>query len=70
MARLNDTEALVRQGVRKPGLCTAGGGDQYYSENEDATASTSGPQPGKFRRETGAGDSSLAGACATACGEE
>lgn len=76
MARLNDTEALVRQGIRAPQLRTAGeqyiwnpSGEQRFSSNEDAAAAVSGPQPGKFRRETGAGISTLAAGVACAKGE-
>lgn len=60
MERLNDTEALVRQGINRPQLVTAGEGTKYFSEGEDASAAASGSQPGRFQRNVGAGSGSLA----------
>jgi len=61
MARLNDTTALSRQGIRKAGFETA---DEPFhvlpAAAASADAAVCGPQPGKFRRETGAGNESLA----------
>jgi hypothetical protein len=61
MGRLNDTEALVRQGINRPGCQPAPfGGNLAVERGADNTVQ--GPQPGRFRRETGAGPEGLAGA--------
>lgn len=62
--RLSDTEALVRQGIRGAGMCLAGDYGPYSPELQPALGSAdravTGPKPGRFRRETGAGNESLA----------
>lgn len=65
MERLNDTEALVRQGIRSPQLKTASGGTRTFGD-DDAAGAVSGPQPGRFQRETGAGNEHLTDAIAFA----
>ena len=62
MTRLSDTEALVRQGIQKPGFQTS---DEYrHPASDSADYAVSGPQPGKFQRQTGAGTETLAAATA------
>ena len=69
-SRLNDTEALVRQGTRAPQLETAAEGVKVTSWHDDASAATCGHQPGRFQRTTGAGNSSLAEAVNCVKGEQ
>lgn len=66
MTRLNDTEALVRQGLRRDARaeCAPLNSDSGIGEGPARTVEqcVSGPTPGRFRRETGAGSESLASA--------
>ena len=63
MSRLNDTEALVRQGLRPAELCTADEGPKAALGSADrAVAGVSS----RFKRETGAGHESLASAVSIA----
>lgn len=66
--RLNDTEALVRQGLRPAELCTAD--EPAKPAHGSADRAVSGPSPGRFRRETGAGAEGLASAVGIAGCEE
>ena len=62
-ARLNDTEALVRQGMRPAELCIAGEAPKPALGSADrAVAGVSS----RFKRETGAGSESLAAAVSIA----
>ena len=60
--RLNDTEALVKAGINRPGCQPAPFGGNLAIER-GADNAVQGPQPGRFQRETGAGPEGLAGAC-------
>lgn len=57
MGRLNDTEALVRKGMRPAHSCEAG--YHVLPAMGSADLAVSGPRLGAFRRETGAGDESM-----------
>lgn len=61
MSRLSDTEALVRQGINRPGAKLAPeNGGSGIGGGQDTGADNCRPSPaGSFRRETGAGDESL-----------
>lgn len=64
MSRINDTEALVRQGIRRAELVTAD--ESSHPALGSADRAVQGSHPGRFRRETGAGQESLASATAIA----
>lgn len=64
MARLNDTEALVRQGIKSAEFITAD--EPAHPALGSADRAVSGHRPGRFRRETGAGSESLSTAMKTA----
>ncbi len=57
VSRLNDTEALVRQGLRQAELCTADEPPKPAAGSADRAIS--GPGTGRYRKETGAGNESL-----------
>lgn len=59
MTRLSDTEALVRQGIRRPG-------GQYAPVNNSSGGAdnVSLQTAGQFRKETGAGPEGMKEACA------
>lgn len=60
--RLNDTEALVKAGINRPGPKIAPfGGNLAVERGADNTVQ--GPQPGRFQRETNAGAEKLSSAC-------
>ena len=64
--RLSDTSALAAQRINPPRAKLAV--DEYQPDSADGAVANS--STGKFRRETGVGDRSLAEACRTACGDE
>lgn len=57
MARLNDIEALVRQGIKPAEFKTAD--ESAHPAHGSADRAVAGPRPGRFRREVGAGSESL-----------
>lgn len=65
--RLSDTAAIANKPLNPVRLQVAS--DDFYAA-QSADGAVSGPQPGRFRRETGAGNSSLAEACKLAGCEE
>lgn len=57
--RLSDTEALVREGINRPGARVAPFGGNSCHELGADNAVASGRNPGHFRRETGTGAEGL-----------
>lgn len=63
---LSPTEALVRQGLRPAHFRTAD--EPPHSAMGSADLAVAGHLPGRFRRETGAGNESMGLACKVAGG--
>lgn len=60
--RLSDTAALVKEGINSPGAKVSPFGGNSCHEAGADNAVARGHNPGRFLRETGAGEESLAGA--------
>lgn len=63
MGKLNNTEALVRQGIRRPGPRPATFGGNVNVERGADDAMASGRNSGHFRKETDSGPEGLSEAC-------
>lgn len=66
MPRLSDTAAISRRPLKSAYTRVAG---DNWAAPPCAEEAVTGPRPGQFRRETGAGQSDLACAVRTASGE-